>query len=104
MGTNHQTSQKSGERKLILCDPDKCDGCGICELVCSYVKEGAFNPSLSRIRTVRLDHVANMAIACRQCEQPKCFEACNKSVALKMYFHILVGDPEKWTICVWCLE
>ena len=104
MGTNHQTSRKSGERKLILCDPDKCDGCGICELVCSNVKEGAFNPSLSRIRTVRLDHVANMAIACRQCETPKCVEACHKSEALKMEDHILVCDPEKCTLCGWCVE
>ena len=104
MATEDSPPSNSGERQLISCDPDKCDGCGICELVCSQVKEGTFNPSLSRIRTVRLRHVANMAIACRHCEDPSCVKACSKSEALKLEDHILVCDHEKCNLCGWCVD
>jgi len=104
MVTENLPPKNAGARMLILCDPDKCDGCGICELVCSQVKEGVFIPSLSRIRTVRLQHVANMAIACRFCEEPPCVKACTKSEALKMENHLLVCDREKCDLCGWCVE
>jgi carbon-monoxide dehydrogenase iron sulfur subunit len=32
---------------LLKLDADKCTGCGICQLACSAVKEGAFNPRLA---------------------------------------------------------
>ena len=104
MATENSSSSNSGERMLISCDPDKCDGCGICELVCSHIKEGNFNPSLSRIRTMRLHHVANIAIACRHCEDPSCVKACAKSEALKIENHILVCDREKCNLCGWCVD
>ena len=96
--------KNAGERMLVSCDPDKCDGCGICELVCSQAKEGAFIPFLARIRTMRLDHVANIAIACRQCEDPVCVKACTKTEALKLVDHLLSCDHEKCNLCGWCVE
>ena len=45
--------------KFIVCDPDKCVGCQICEFACSAVKEGVFQPLFSRIRTVRIEPVRN---------------------------------------------
>lgn len=104
MGTKNLTTNTLTARMLISCDPDKCDGCGICELVCSHVKEGVFDPSRSRIRTMRLHYVANIAIACRHCEDPHCVKACTKAEALKMEDHILTCDSEKCNLCGWCVE
>jgi len=68
------------ERKLIVCDPNLCTGCGVCELACSAKKEGVFNPLFSRIHSVRLESIAepviSTAIACQLCEDPACVNVC----------------------------
>ncbi|NIP73075.1 MAG: (Fe-S)-binding protein, partial [Gammaproteobacteria bacterium] len=33
--------------KQLHITPEKCTGCLQCEMACSYVKEGAFNPAHS---------------------------------------------------------
>ncbi|MFX1253137.1 MAG: 4Fe-4S dicluster domain-containing protein [Promethearchaeota archaeon] len=91
------------KRQFIVCDPIKCDGCGICELACSQTKSKVFNPELSRIRVIRVDHIANAAIACRQCEDAKCIAACAKE-ALEMKDGILVCDAEKCNLETMCIE
>lgn len=68
----------------IICNPEKCVGCGICELACSLVKDKSFNPLYSRIRAVRLEsrreEILNTSIACLHCEEPACVRACPKNV------------------------
>src|SRR3972149_1780526 len=66
---------KIHERKFVSVDPDKCVGCQICEYTCSWTKEKAFNPMKSRIRVVRVNQLANMAVTCRLCEDPACVAA-----------------------------
>src|SRR4030043_710020 len=73
---------KIHERKFVSTDPEKCVGCQICEYACSYTKEKAFNPLKSRIRVVRVNQLANMAVTCRLCEEPACVAACPRD-ALK---------------------
>ncbi len=89
----------------IVCDTDLCAGCGDCELACSIVKHGAFNPSLSRIRTVRIEPIVMSAVACRNCSEPPCVLSCPRNA--------LTQDPEKGIIlvddelcdgCAWCIE
>lgn len=63
-------------RKFIAADPDRCTGCRICEMVCSAVKEGGFNPSLSRIQTVWVAPYLVTSLACRLCEDPPCVRSC----------------------------
>lgn len=36
-------------RKMIFIDIDKCTGCGVCELVCSFKHHDEFNPTKSQI-------------------------------------------------------
>lgn len=55
----------------------KCTGCGVCELVCSFVHEGYFNPFLSRIRVYRIDERGmHFPVACLDCADPPCVIAC----------------------------
>jgi len=93
------------ERKFIVSDPEKCDGCGICELVCSAVKEGGFNPLLSRIRLIHAEPFVNMAIACRLCEKPKCVKSCPRK-ALKSDDNsgVILVDEQRCDGCRWCME
>jgi Fe-S-cluster-containing hydrogenase component 2 len=92
-------------RKFVVSDPEKCTGCGICELVCSGVKEGGFNPLLSRIRMVRLEPFSNMAISCRLCETPKCVKSCpRKALTADENTGVIVVDEQKCDGCRWCME
>ncbi len=96
---------KMHERKFVSADPEKCVGCQICEYACSFTKEKVFNPLKSRIRVVRVNQLANMAVTCRLCENPACVAACPRD-ALKQSEDTgnIVLDKDKCNGCGWCIE
>jgi len=58
-------------------DPAKCTGCKQCELACSWVQTGTFQPSRSLIRVHVFDEQASYApYACLQCSEAWCMQAC----------------------------
>ena len=63
-------------------DVDKCTACRACELSCSFTHEGAFVPSLSRIRVVRfMGEGVNVPVVCVNCARPACVEVCPTGAA-----------------------
>ena len=57
--------------------PEKCTGCKQCELACSWVQTGAFQPSRSVIRVHVFDEQASFApYTCFQCDEAWCMQAC----------------------------
>ncbi len=55
----------------------KCTACKACELACSFTKEGAFAPSLARIRVMQLHDLGmNVPVVCVNCAQAPCIPAC----------------------------
>jgi len=92
-------------RKFVSADPDKCVGCGVCEYTCAFEKEKAFNPLKSRIRTVRLHPLINLAVTCRLCEDAPCVAACPRD-ALEQSEEtgVILVDEEKCNGCGWCIE
>lgn len=91
--------------KYVVCDPNLCIGCQICEYVCSFTKTGEYNSYRSRIRTVRVDEVLITAIACRTCENAPCVIACPRD-ALKQdpVTGIIHIDSVRCDGCAWCVE
>ena len=60
---------------------DKCTGCKLCELACSAVKTGQFNPRASRIKVVLVDipeiPVPILTEGCDYCfGNPACVSLC----------------------------
>ena len=57
--------------------PDRCTGCGACELACVLAHEGTSNTALSRIHLIidpfSGDHKIEI---CAQCYAPGCYYAC----------------------------
>jgi Fe-S-cluster-containing hydrogenase component 2 len=93
------------EPKFIVADPEKCTGCRLCELVCSAVKEKGFNPILSRIRTVRIEPISNISMACRLCEDPPCVNVCPRdALSQEEDTGRIMIDEDKCDGCKWCLE
>jgi Fe-S-cluster-containing hydrogenase component 2 len=57
--------------------PERCTGCKQCELACSWVQTGSFQPSKSVIRVHAFDEQASYApYACFQCAEAWCMQAC----------------------------
>ena len=89
--------------KFIFSDTDRCTGCGLCEIICSWHKEGVFNPLKSRIRTVRLGF-ADIAAACRMCEDPPCVPQCPSRALTQREDGVIEVDEERCDGCGWCAE
>ena len=57
--------------------PEKCTGCMQCELACSWVQTGSFQPSRSLIRVNVFDEEASYApYTCLQCDEAWCMNVC----------------------------
>ena len=57
--------------------PNRCTGCMQCELACSWVQTGTFQPSRSLIRVNVFDEEASYApFTCLQCDEAWCLNAC----------------------------
>ncbi len=57
--------------------PQKCTGCMQCELACSFVQTGTFQPSQSFIRVNVFDEEASYApCTCLQCDEAWCMNVC----------------------------
>ncbi len=91
--------------QFVACDPEKCTGCDVCAYICSCEKEKAFNPVKSRIRSVRIDTLSNVAVTCRTCKGAPCVAACPKD-ALRQSTETgtVTVDEEKCDGCGWCIE
>ncbi len=62
--------------RIIAVDPQKCTGCDLCRLACSFAKDGTFNPRRSRILMTRLDREGFVPRLCQNCLEPPCLDAC----------------------------
>jgi len=73
-------SQKQVKR--IFVQKEKCNGCRICELRCSFEHEGVFAPSLSRIYIQKVEEdgitIPKTCIICG-----RCIEACPENAISK---------------------
>ena len=63
--------------KTLRIIPDRCTGCMQCELACSWVQTGTFQPSQSLIRVSVFDEEASYApYTCLQCNEAWCLNVC----------------------------
>ena len=61
----------------LVVDFDKCTGCRICELWCSFIKTKTSNPTKSRVRVVKqVSEGINIPVMCQHCPEPPCAAAC----------------------------
>ena len=90
--------------QFVDCDPQKCVGCDICEYICSWEKEKAFNPVKSRIRAVRLNQLSNVAMTCKACKEAPCVAACpENALTQSTETGAITVDENKCNGCGWCI-
>lgn len=63
--------------KVLRITPERCTGCMRCELACSYMQTGMFQPAKSVIRISSFEAYTSYApFTCTQCAEAWCLTAC----------------------------
>ena len=91
--------------KRIVWDMTKCTGCRVCEAICSFVKEGAFDPVKSRgkvVRTVDRSILHKVRVSCLQCEDAHCKAVCSTGAITIDERGVKVVDEKKCIGCKMC--
>ncbi|MEW5815494.1 MAG: 4Fe-4S dicluster domain-containing protein [Spirochaetota bacterium] len=65
-----------GKIKIVAIRHDRCTGCNLCQLVCSFTKARNFNLQESRIRIHENEKEGFFPQICRNCQEPPCLDAC----------------------------
>ena len=90
--------------RRILVDAERCAGCRLCEMVCSFHHEAKFSPGLSRVRVIKEDkHGFDYPVLCHQCDPCPSTAACPTG-ALTMREGVVHLNEEACTGCGACVE
>ncbi len=91
--------------KVFMLDPERCTGCHLCELTCSFNKHKVFNRELSNIRIEKNEDMAlNVPIKCMQCEGSPCIYACVTGALYKDEdTGAVLLDNDKCILCKACI-
>ena len=91
--------------KRIIWEQDKCTGCRVCEAICSFVKEGEFNPVKARgkvVRTVENAILYKVRVSCLQCEGAFCKSVCPAGAINENETGVKIVDEDKCLGCKMC--
>ena len=91
--------------RVLMIDHEKCTGCRQCEMVCSVFHNGSSNPSRSRIKVVKWEHVGfYLPMTCQNCEKPFCVEVCpTKACHKDLENQRVMIDRDKCIGCKTCI-
>lgn len=87
----------------LYVDPMKCTGCKICQIVCSFNKEGRIWLTLARIEVGREKNGKDYINACKNCKNPKCMSAC-KHKAIGIFAGKVLIDEKNCKGCGACIS
>jgi len=90
--------------KILMIDSDKCNGCRICELVCSMFHEKSARPSRSRIHVMKWpERAVEFPMTCQHCEVAMCEKACPVNAINRDEYGAMLVAAEKCIGCKLCV-
>ncbi|MFO7666206.1 MAG: 4Fe-4S dicluster domain-containing protein [Desulfobacterales bacterium] len=91
--------------KVLAVDPQKCNGCRLCEIACSLFHDGEIDPSRSRINVVEWNLKGIfLPVFCQHCADAPCKAACPKDAILwKDDWGRVVIDYDRCVSCQMCV-
>ncbi len=90
--------------KHLALDAPKCTECRTCELKCSFVHFGVYNPNKSGIRIVTRWPDLPTSRICRQCEDPACLPVCPSEALVLIPGGIVQVRHDQCSGCGNCVE
>jgi len=92
------------QQQVLLVDPAKCSGCNSCMLICSFIHEGRFSMTKSRIRIWKdVDEGINVPIVCHHCNPAPCMAACPTGALFRDENGYVQWDEDKCIRCGQCV-
>ena len=83
---------------------DRCTGCSLCQLACSFEKEGKFAPGISRIELLDRDQRGFYPTMCRNCIEAPCLDACPAgAISKRRKDGYVVLDRDRCIGCNMCI-
>ena len=90
-------------QKVLVTDSEKCTGCRLCELWCSFNKTKTSSPARSRVRVIKWEKEAIIIpTMCQHCQDPPCMLACPVSAISKDEETGIVNLNTK--LCIGCKQ
>jgi len=89
----------------LVVDAEKCTGCGLCEIFCSFQKTQTCNPARSRIDVIKWEERGiNIPFLCQQCIDPLCAQVCPMNAIHKdEESGVVKTDYERCIGCKMCI-
>lgn len=93
-------------KKILVVDYDKCSGCRMCELVCSWRHQQEFNPAKAAIQIVTMrEKSVDIPIICQQCDKAMCQQVCQpNAIRYVEQYNAYVVDENKCIGCKLCIS
>ncbi len=93
-------------KKVLVVNYEKCSGCRMCEVVCSWRHQQEFNPAKSAIQIVTLrDKSVDIPIICQQCDKAMCQQVCQpKAISYNSEYFAYIVDEQKCIGCKMCIS
>lgn len=89
---------------VLVISPEKCIGCGTCELACSLANNGECRPAIARVNVFRFEKGSNVPMLCFQCEDAACMTVCKtKALSRDEVSGVVKIDSEKCIGCRMCV-
>ena len=83
----------------------KCTGCQVCQLVCSFTRQGVISLAQGALTIERFKDGRDVVHACRQCDDPACVAACTVGALSKNEKTGIVElDGKKCIKCMACVR
>ncbi len=93
-------------KKVLVANYEKCSGCRMCEVVCSWYHKNEFNPAKSAIQIISIrEKSIDIPIICQQCDKAMCQISCKqKAIIYRQEYNAYVIDEDKCTGCKVCMQ
>lgn len=99
------TSNIMATPKVLSVDPQKCDGCRLCETACSLYHFGEVDPLMSRIHILEWSQgEIYLPVLCQHCSSAPCKTVCPKdAISWQDDWGRVVIDYDRCVSCQMCL-
>lgn len=91
--------------RVLAVDPQKCNGCKLCEIACSLFHEGEVDPARSRINILEWNLKGIfLPVLCHHCADAPCRAACPKdAISWQDDWGRVVIDYDRCVSCQMCM-